>query len=174
MKKIFIIFLVVLNSIYMTNSLAKPNDSEESCNTNNIVANNFKKTFPVMLPISSKSKLKRENTISFSQFSNSFLQKLSENHGDFVPFGGAIRLPDICNKTVFIAYFTDEGEVENYSLNVFKDGKGHSVNFGTGSEFWIDKKYNIKVKSYDGKLAKINYYKISDDGIIMKIESPLN
>ncbi|WP_151812168.1 hypothetical protein [Acinetobacter bereziniae] len=174
MKKIFIIFLVVLNSIYMTNSLAKPNDSEESCNTNNIVANNFKKTFPVMLPISSKSKLKKENTILFSQFSNSFLQKLSENHGDFVPFGGAIRLPDICNKTVFIAYFTDEGELENYSLNVFKDGKGHAVNFGTGSEFWIDKKYNIKVKSYDGKLAKINYYKISDDGVIMKIESPLN
>ncbi|MFW1949528.1 hypothetical protein ACG907_16680 [Acinetobacter bereziniae] len=174
MKKLMIIFLAIISLTCMTNSLAKSNNNEESCNTNNIVANNFKKTFPVMLPISSKSKLKRENTISFSQFSNSFLQKLSENHGDFVPFGGAIRLPDICNKTVFIAYFTDEGEVENYSLNVFKDGKGHAVNFGTGSEFWIDKKYNIKVKSYDGKLAKINYYKISDDGVIMKIESPLN
>jgi hypothetical protein len=174
MKKLMIIFLAIISLTCMTNSLAKSNNNEESCNTNNIVANNFKKTFPVMLPISSKSKLKRENTISFSQFSNSFLQKLSENHGNFVPFGGAIRLPDICNKTVFIAYFTDEGEVENYSLNVFKDGKGHAVNFGTGSEFWIDKKYNIKVKSYDGKLAKINYYKISDDGVIMKIESPLN
>lgn len=158
----------------MTNSTAKSNNNEKTCSTDNIVANNFKNTLPVIFPISSKSKLKKEYTISFSQFSNSFLQKLSENHGDFVPFGGAIRLPDICNKTVFIAYFTDEGELENYSLNVFKDGKGHSVNFGTGSEFWIDKKYNIKVKSYDGKLAKINYYKISDDGTIMKSKSPLN
>ncbi|MCT9980663.1 hypothetical protein M2R48_20290 [Acinetobacter sp. I-MWF] len=174
MKNLLIIFLVIMNLIYMTNSIAKPNNNGEFCNKNNIVANNFKSVLPVALPISSKSKLKRENTISFSQFSESFLQKLSENHGDFVQFGGAIRLPDICNKTVFIAYFTDEGELENYSLNVFKDGKGHSVNFGTGSEFWIDKKYNIKVKSYDGKLAKINYYKISDDGIIMKSKSPFN
>lgn len=174
MKNLLIIFLVIMNLIYMTNLLAKSNNNEESCNTNNIVANNFKNTLPVMLPISSKSKLKRENTISFSQFSESFLQKLSENHGDFVQFGGAIRLPDICNKTVFIAYFTDEGELENYSLNVFKDGKGNSVNFGTGSEFWIDKKYNIKVKSYDGKLIKINYYKISDSGVIMRGEAPFN
>lgn len=52
MKKIFIIFLVVLNLIYMTNLLAKSNNNEESCNTNNIVANNFKNTLPVMLPIS--------------------------------------------------------------------------------------------------------------------------
>ncbi len=78
MKKIFIIFLVVLNSIYMTNSLAKSNNNEESCNTNNIVANNFKKTFPVMLPISSKSKLKKENTILFSQFSNSFYKNFQK------------------------------------------------------------------------------------------------
>ncbi|MDI1221949.1 MULTISPECIES: hypothetical protein [Acinetobacter] len=174
MKNLLIIFIVIMSLIYMSNSIAKPNNNGEFCNKNNIVANNFKSVLPVALPISSRSKLKKENTISFSRFSDSFLQNLSDNHGDFLPFGGAIRLPDICNKTVFIAYFTDEGELENYSLNVFKDGKGHSVNFGTGSEFWIDKKYNIKVKSYDGKLIKINYYKISDSGVIMRGEAPFN
>lgn len=94
---------------------------------------------------------------------------LSEHNGDFAHFGSAIRLPNICDKVVFISYFTDEGEQINYSLNVFKGEKGSSINFGTGSEFWIDKKYNIKVKSYNGKVSKISYYRISEIGNIVKV-----
>lgn len=170
MKKILLMGFFI-GTIFNNNAIAK---TENSCYTHNVVENQFRKTIPVALPISSKSKFENKNIISFSKFSDSFLKYLSDNHGDFVQFGNAIRLPNICDKTVFIAYFTDEGESENYSLNVFKDGKGDSVNFGTGSEFWIDKKYNIKVKSYSGKLAKVNYYKISDEGIIMRGDAPFN
>lgn len=143
-------------------------------NVSTIVDMEINKIKSIQLPFNSKLKINSENILLGSNVSDKLYSYISTHGGDLGVGNSIIRLQNNGNILVFLSFFTDEGERGSYSLNTYNKGKLRSVNFGTGSEFWIDKKYNIKVKSYDGKLAKIDYYKISDDGVIMRGDAPFN
>ncbi|OTG63869.1 hypothetical protein [Acinetobacter silvestris] len=127
----------------------------------------------VKLPFDSKVKIGNRNVVLASNISDGFIDYVV-SHGGSLGVGNAIiKLPRQEGNIVFVEFFTDESEKLSYVLNTFNsNGKGHFVNFGTGSDFYIDSRYNIKVKSYNGKNLKYNYYKIANDGTIMKGSAP--
>jgi len=168
-KKIILLIIVCFNisAAYAANNIA-----DKCYIKNEIVSNELNKVSAVQLPFSSKSKVKNINSKAISSFSSNFFEYIDRKGGDVTESCIIIKLPNICDKVVFISYFVDEGENINYALNVFKNGAGKSVNFGTGSEFWIDEKYNIKVKYYHGKNIFYKYFKVSEKGEILESKKP--
>ncbi|WP_111893477.1 hypothetical protein [Acinetobacter sp. MB5] len=136
---------------------------------NDIIAKSLEAVTPVKLPFNSKSKT---TSINFKGYSEKLYTEISNLGGEIDTNDSILRLPNKNNIYVFMTYYGDDGTDLSYKLYTYYNGTLYYKDLGTGSDFWIDENYKIKVREHNGKKSNILYYNIFNDGYIISSKNP--